>query len=138
MQMFIRPDDSALTPTGIDGFEADFTVINACEIVNENWEERGLNSEVFVALSVAQGVGDTHRGQWVTFWLTACADDRRNGCRHAARLTSAYCRDGSGWACNEYGVLIQPALRPFYCHTDKKNAKQRNQGNEKKMRRETS
>ena len=56
MQMFIRPDDSALTPTGIDGFEADFTVINACEIVNENWEEHGLNSEVFVALSVEKKV----------------------------------------------------------------------------------
>ena len=54
--MFIRPDDSALTPSGIDGFEADFTVINACEIVNENWEEDGLNSEVFVALSVEKKV----------------------------------------------------------------------------------
>ena len=54
--MFIRPDDSALTPSGIDGFEADFTVINACEIVNENWEEHGLNSEVFVALSVEKKV----------------------------------------------------------------------------------
>ena len=72
----------------------------------------GIWTIVFVALSVAQGVGETHRGQWVTFWLSACDDDRPNGCRHAARLTSAYCRNGSGWACNEYGVLLQPALRP--------------------------
>ena len=67
---------------------------------------------VFAALSSARAVGDTHRGQWVTFWLAACADERPHGCRHAARLTAAYCDAGSGWACNEYGVLVQPTLRP--------------------------
>ena len=67
---------------------------------------------VFLGMSGLQAVGDTHRGQWVTFWLAACADDRPRGCRHAARLTAAYCDAGSGWACNEYGVLVQPARRP--------------------------
>ncbi|MCY4077493.1 MAG: hypothetical protein OXH04_18920 [Acidobacteria bacterium] len=67
---------------------------------------------VFVALSGVRAVGDTHRGQWVTFWLAACAEERPHGCRHAARLTAAYCDAGSGWACNEYGVLVQPTLRP--------------------------
>jgi hypothetical protein len=67
---------------------------------------------VFVAMSAAQAVGDTHRGQWVSFWLEACAEGRPNACRTAGLLTSAYCRAGSGWACNEYGVLIQPAIRP--------------------------
>ena len=67
---------------------------------------------VFLGMSSLQAVGDTHRGQWVTFWLAACADDRPHGCRHAARLTAAYCDAGSGWACNEYGVLVQPARRP--------------------------
>lgn len=67
---------------------------------------------VFVVMSVAQAVGDTHRGQWVTFWLKACEENRPNACRQAGLLTSAYCRTGSGWACNEYGVLLQPALRP--------------------------
>ena len=67
---------------------------------------------VFAAMSSVQAVGDTHRGQWVTFWLAACADDRPHGCRHAARLTAAYCDAGSGWACNEYGALVQPGLRP--------------------------
>ena len=67
---------------------------------------------VFLGMSSVQAVGDNHRGQWVTFWLEACADDRPHGCRHAARLTAAYCDAGSGWACNEYGVLVQPALRP--------------------------
>jgi hypothetical protein len=27
-------------------------------------------------------------------------------------LVSGYCNAGSGWACNEYGILVQPALRP--------------------------
>lgn len=67
---------------------------------------------VFLGMSGVQAVGDTHRGQWVTFWLAACAEDRPHGCRHAARLTAAYCDTGSGWACNEYGVLVQPGLRP--------------------------
>ena len=55
--MFIRPDDAELTPQGIEGWgEADFTVINACGIVNDDWERHGLNSEVFVAMSVEKKV----------------------------------------------------------------------------------
>ena len=50
--MFLRPDESVLTPNGIAGFQPDFTVINACEIKNDQFEEHGLNSEVFVCLSV--------------------------------------------------------------------------------------
>ena len=72
----------------------------------------GVWVAVFLGMSSLQAVGDSHRGQWVTFWLAACADERPHGCRHAARLTAAYCDAGSGWACNEYGVLVQPALRP--------------------------
>ena len=72
----------------------------------------GVWVAVFLGMSSVQAVGDTHRGQWVTFWLAACAGDRPHGCRHAARLTAAYCDAGSGWACNEYGVLVQPARRP--------------------------
>jgi hypothetical protein len=72
----------------------------------------GVWTSIFVVMSAAQAVGDTHRGQWVTFWLKACQDNRPNGCRHAGRLASTYCSAGSGWACNEYGILLQPARRP--------------------------
>ena len=72
----------------------------------------GVWTIVFVVLSAVQAVGDTHRGQRVTFWLKACEENRPNGCRQAGVLTSAYCRAGSGWACNEYGILVQPAIRP--------------------------
>ena len=72
----------------------------------------GLWTTVFVVMSTAQGVGDTHRGHWVTFWQQACAEDRPNGCRHFGVMVSTYCNNGSGWACNEYGVLLQPQIRP--------------------------
>ena len=72
----------------------------------------GLWTIVFTGMSGAGGVGDSHRGQWVTFWERACAEDLPNACRHFAVLVSTYCDRGSGWACNEYGVLVQPAIRP--------------------------
>jgi hypothetical protein len=72
----------------------------------------GVWTGVFIAMTAAQAVGDTHRGQWVPFWLEGCLENRPNACRTAAVLTSGYCRAGSGWACNEYGVLLQPAIRP--------------------------
>jgi hypothetical protein len=72
----------------------------------------GIWVSAFIVMSATNAVGDTHRGQWVSFWLEACEEGRPNGCRQAAVLTSAYCNMGSGWACNEYGILLQPALRP--------------------------
>jgi hypothetical protein len=72
----------------------------------------GIWAVVFIGMSAAQAVGDTHRGQWVQFWMQACEEGRSGACRHAAVLTSSYCRAGSGWACNEYGFLVQPDRRP--------------------------
>jgi hypothetical protein len=72
----------------------------------------GIWAIVFGAMSSVQAVGDTHRGQWIPFWMEACAEDRPSGCRQLGVLVSGYCRAGSGWACNEYGVLIQPSIRP--------------------------
>ncbi len=72
----------------------------------------GLWIVVFVAMSAARGVGDTHRGQWVTFWRQACHESRLHGCRQFGLLVSTYCERGSGWACNEYALLVQPERRP--------------------------
>ena len=72
----------------------------------------GVWTIVFIGMSAAQGLGDTHRGQWVTFWQQACAENRPNGCRHFGVMVSTYCDNGSGWACNEYGFLLQPRIRP--------------------------
>jgi hypothetical protein len=43
--------------------------------------------------------------RWLPFWEQACAEDRRNGCLVLSRLEAQYCRQGSGWACNELGIL---------------------------------
>jgi hypothetical protein len=60
---------------------------------------------VFAGMSAAQGVGDTHRGHEVPFWQQACAANRSNACRNLAQMEARYCDLGSGWACNEVGVL---------------------------------
>jgi phosphoenolpyruvate carboxykinase (ATP) len=49
--MFIRPGDKELA-----GFTPQFTVYNACQLVNPKWEQHGLNSEVFVAFNIEKNV----------------------------------------------------------------------------------
>jgi len=60
---------------------------------------------VFTALSVTQGVGDEHPGQWLPFWRKACQDGRQYACPYLADLQASYCNRGSGWSCNEAGLL---------------------------------
>jgi hypothetical protein len=60
---------------------------------------------VFITMSAAQGVGDSHPGQWLPFWQQACEDGRAYACPYLADLESKFCDDGSGWACNEAGLL---------------------------------
>lgn len=50
--MFIRPHDTELADQGIKSWEEDLTVINACGLLNDNWEMHDLNSEVFVAIGI--------------------------------------------------------------------------------------
>lgn len=46
--MFIRPQKRE----EIENFEPDFTVINACSQVVDDWKEYGLNSEVAVVFNI--------------------------------------------------------------------------------------
>jgi len=46
--MFIRPESKE----DIKNFSPDFTVINACSQVDEDWERHGLNSEVAVVFNI--------------------------------------------------------------------------------------
>lgn len=55
----------------------------------------------FAVLSAVQGVGDTHRGQWMPFWQRACDAGQSRACAYLAGLESLACNAGSGWACNE-------------------------------------
>lgn len=60
---------------------------------------------VFIGMSAVQGVGDEHPGQWVPFWRKACQDGRVYACPYLADLQTASCSRGSGWACNEAGLM---------------------------------
>ena len=48
--MFIRPEESS----ELEGFDPDFTVINACSQVADEWKELGLNSETAVVFNVEE------------------------------------------------------------------------------------
>jgi hypothetical protein len=50
-------------------------------------------------------VGDTHPGQWLPFWQQACAEGRPYACPYVADREVGFCRRGSGWACNEAGIM---------------------------------
>jgi len=60
---------------------------------------------VFTVMTAAQGVGDNHPGQWLPFWRQACTDERPYACSYVANVQSSFCSRGSGWACNEIGIL---------------------------------
>jgi len=50
--MFIRPE----TREELEGFEPDFTIINACAETNAKWKEHNLNSEVAIAFNLEERV----------------------------------------------------------------------------------
>jgi hypothetical protein len=59
---------------------------------------------VFGVMSVFDGVGDGHRGQFVPFWQQACAEARPYACQYLADMQQTHCVRGSGWSCNDFGV----------------------------------
>jgi ATP-dependent phosphoenolpyruvate carboxykinase len=52
--MFIELEDKLNFPEVI---EPDFTIINACSVVNDKWKEHNLNSEVAVAFNIEKKLG---------------------------------------------------------------------------------
>jgi hypothetical protein len=60
----------------------------------------------FVAMSASGYLGDRHPGQYLPFWQKACAADIRTSCQDLYFLQDTHCEDGSGWACNELGILL--------------------------------
>jgi hypothetical protein len=57
-------------------------------------------------MSASGYVGDAHPGQWVPFWQQACAANARGACDDLYFLEDGFCGDGSGWACNEVGIML--------------------------------
>ena len=50
--MFIRPEN----PEELDNFQEDFTIINCCSQIDEDWERHGLNSETAVVFNIEKKV----------------------------------------------------------------------------------
>ena len=66
----------------------------------------GMWAALFVVMSVTHAVGDTVPGHWVPFWQQACQERRPYACATLTLLETRYCDAGSGWACNEMGILF--------------------------------
>jgi len=66
----------------------------------------GVWAAAFVAMSASGYLGDKHPGQFLPFWQKACAADTRSACQDLYFLEDTYCEDGSGYACNELGILL--------------------------------
>ena len=49
--MFLRPTEAELK-----NFESDFTILNACNMTDLDWEKHGLNSEVFVVFNIEKRI----------------------------------------------------------------------------------
>jgi hypothetical protein len=60
----------------------------------------------FGAMSASGYLGDKHPGQFVPFWQQACTANAPYACEDLYYLQDGYCEDGSGWACNELGILL--------------------------------
>jgi hypothetical protein len=60
---------------------------------------------VFLGMSAAHGLSDDHPGQWLPFWSQACQDGRPYACPYLADAELNLCNQGSGWACNEAGLM---------------------------------
>jgi hypothetical protein len=60
---------------------------------------------VFLGIRFAHGVSDTHPANRLPFWQSACAAGRRNACKNVETMVGTFCERGSGWACNELGIL---------------------------------
>jgi hypothetical protein len=60
---------------------------------------------VFLGMSASDGLGDDHPGQFLPFWQQACEGGRPYACPYLADSELNLCNQGSGWACNEAGLL---------------------------------
>jgi hypothetical protein len=66
----------------------------------------GVWAAAFAAMSASGYLGDKHPGQWTPFWEQACAADRPEACLNLYYLKEINCEDGSGWGCNEIGIML--------------------------------
>ena len=64
----------------------------------------------FGVMTVIGATDGRHTGDSLPFWENACADGKGNACERLVQIEASYCRDNSGWACNELGVHFAQGL----------------------------
>jgi hypothetical protein len=95
-----------LSAKGIDHVASKSPILlRSLTVRQRNLAYMSIWAVAFAAMSVTQGVGDSHPGQWLPFWRHACEDGRAYACPYLADLEATFCDRGSGWACNEAGLL---------------------------------
>jgi hypothetical protein len=94
-----------LTVKAIDRFSNRLGSSVAIATRRRNLAYMGAWGVAFAVLAVTGGLGDDHPGQWLPFWRQACGDGRPYACPYLADVTAGFCDRGSGWACNEAGLL---------------------------------
>ncbi len=73
----------------------------------------GLWATAFAALSFGGALGDDHPGQYYPFWRDACEAGSERACDYTGIMQQSFCDRGSGWACNEFGILMAETDRDF-------------------------
>ncbi|MFQ5536263.1 MAG: hypothetical protein ACE5GJ_02310 [Gemmatimonadota bacterium] len=61
---------------------------------------------VFSAFSATQIVGDEHPGKYLPYWRDKCEEGNDRACDYLGVVLDNFCLRGSGWACNELGLLV--------------------------------
>ena len=82
-----------------------FTLGPSLTVRQRNLAYMAIWGIIFAGMSATQAVGDNHPGQFLPFWRQACQDGRAYACPYLADLETSFCDRGSGWACNEAGLM---------------------------------
>jgi hypothetical protein len=85
-------------------------VLGTLGVATPRYATAGLWALIFGVMSLTGGVGDDHPGQYLPFWEQACRDGSDRACRTVVQMEGVYCARGSGWACNERGIVLASRL----------------------------
>jgi hypothetical protein len=104
MNLLVRSIDRLAVQTRLARFDPS-RVAGGLRPGQRNLVYTAIWAAIFFALSAARGVGDKPPGQSLAFWQQACRSGSTRACNYTMSMSLNYCNDGSGWACNEWGIL---------------------------------
>jgi hypothetical protein len=111
MNLMIRAIDRVVRSPALQRFDP-ATLAPGLPSRRRNLVYIGLWAVLFSVMNVTHAIGDTVPGHWVPFWQQACREQRPYACANLTLIESHYCEVGSGWACNEMGILLSKNHQP--------------------------